>query len=221
LAGELSAGRSIESLARELGKHPSTVAYWANKYGLVSARARAHAPRGALDREALCECVERGMSVRQIAAEMDRSVGTIRHWLKRYGLRTRPSHYLRRDLEKPPAIIRECPEHGWIAFHLLGSGRYRCAQCNSDAVSERRRRVKEILVAEAGGCCALCGYDGYAGALQFHHLDPARKRFNVSSKGITRSLDRLREEAGKCVLLCANCHAEVEGGFKALPTSLP
>ena len=30
---------------------------------------------------------------------------------------------------------------------------------------------------------------------------------------MTRSLERLREEAGKCVLLCANCHAEVESGF--------
>jgi hypothetical protein len=30
---------------------------------------------------------------------------------------------------------------------------------------------------------------------------------------VARSLERCREEARKCVLLCANCHAEVEGGI--------
>jgi hypothetical protein len=34
---------------------------------------------------------------------------------------------------------------------------------------------------------------------------------------VTRSLARARDEARKCVLLCANCHAEVEGGFTQLP----
>jgi len=63
----------------------------------------------------------------------------------------------------------------------------------------------------------VCGYDAYIGALQFHHLDPAQKSFGLSSQGFTRSLERMRQEAKKCVLLCANCHAEVEGGARALP----
>jgi hypothetical protein len=29
----------------------------------------------------------------------------------------------------------------------------------------------------------------------------------------------VREEAKKCVLLCANCHAEVEGGVAEVPSS--
>jgi hypothetical protein len=68
-------------------------------------------------------------------------------------------------------------------------------------------------VSEAGGACRLCGYDRYPGALHFHHLDPGEKRFRLSEQGATRSLSLLREEARKCVLLCANCHAEVEGGM--------
>ena len=43
-------------------------------------------------------------------------------------------------------------------------------------------------------------------------MDPATKAFALSSEGVTRSLDSAREEAAKCVLLCANCHAEVEAG---------
>ena len=34
---------------------------------------------------------------------------------------------------------------------------------------------------------------------------------------MTYALQVLREEAAKCVLLCANCHVEVEAGVTALP----
>ena len=79
--------------------------------------------------------------------------------------------------------------------------------------------MKEILVAEAGGRCALCGYDRYVGALQFHHLEPGRKRFSRADAGLTRSLAKAREEAGKCALVCANCHAELEAGRASMSYS--
>jgi hypothetical protein len=37
---------------------------------------------------------------------------------------------------------------------------------------------------------------------------------------LARALSAAREEAGKCVLLCANCHAEVEAGVATLPTTV-
>jgi hypothetical protein len=85
-----------------------------------------------------------------------------------------------------------------------------------EAVTRRRRQVKRILVEEAGGACSLCGYDRYAGALHFHHVDRRTKRFAVSHDGNTMSLASSCAEAEKCVLLCANCHAEVEGGLASL-----
>ena len=87
------------------------------------------------------------------------------------------------------------------------------------AVSIRRRKVKQVLVKEAGGRCALCGYDRYVGALHFHHVDPSTKAFNLSRRGVTISLARARAEAAKCVLLCGNCHAEVEAGRAVVPMS--
>ena len=76
--------------------------------------------------------------------------------------------------------------------------------------------MKARLVAEAGGACALCGYARYLGALEFHHRDPTQKEFGLAFGGVARSVDRLRAEAGKCVLLCSNCHAEVEGGISSI-----
>lgn len=77
--------------------------------------------------------------------------------------------------------------------------------------------MKEILVAEAGGRCVLCGYDRYFGALRFHHVDPAEKAFSLSDKGIARSIAAARREAEKCVLVRGNCHAEVECGLASIP----
>ena len=49
-------------------------------------------------------------------------------------------------------------------------------------------------------------------ALEFHHIDPGAKTFALSQRGVTLSLESMRAEARKCVLLCSNCHAEVEAG---------
>jgi hypothetical protein len=81
-----------------------------------------------------------------------------------------------------------------------------------ERVARRRRQIKELLVQEAGGRCVLCGYDRCVAALHFHHVDPSEKSFAIARRGHTRSLERAREEARKCVLVCANCHAEIEGG---------
>jgi hypothetical protein len=85
-----------------------------------------------------------------------------------------------------------------------------------ERVSRRRRTIKQTLLQEAGGRCALCGYNRCPAALHFHHVDPATKQFHLSMQGVTRSLARARAEMAKCVLLCANCHAEVEAGVTSL-----
>jgi hypothetical protein len=82
-------------------------------------------------------------------------------------------------------------------------------------VTRRWRRVKQTLVHEAGGACAVCGYDRCPAALEFHHLEREDKRFNLSHRS-ARSLASLRIEAEKCALLCANCHSEVEAGMLEL-----
>ncbi len=71
----------------------------------------------------------------------------------------------------------------------------------------RARKLK--LVELLGGKCVVCGYRRNFSALEFHHVDPALKEFQLDM----RSLANLRwelifDEITKCRLLCANCHAE-------------
>jgi hypothetical protein len=121
----------------------------------------------------------------------------------------------------PKHIQRVCQTHGLARFVLEGRGYYRCTRCRVDRVAARRRKVREILVAEAGGRCQICGYDRYVGALHFHHRDPSQKSFGLAARGFTRGIAAQRAEARKCVLLCANCHAEVEAGIVELPRERP
>jgi transposase len=221
----LDQGLSIERIAKRFGRDPSTISYWMKKHGLVSPYRERHAARGGIDRAELEALVEAGASIAKICVQLRRSHATVRHWLAKYGLETQAT--IRRRATKQArvgglvTVESHCPHHGLTEFWLEGRGAYRCSNCRKEAVAKRRRKIKEILVQEAGGACAICGYDDWIGALQFHHRDPAAKEFGISGAGITRSLDRARVEARKCVLLCSNCHAEVEAGRTTLPASSP
>ena len=76
-------------------------------------------------------------------------------------------------------------------FHRYGASkpRWKCKRCVGEAVTRRHQTIKRILVEEAGGACCVCGY----------------------------SLDAYRQEAKKCVLVCANCHGEIEAGLIPSP----
>lgn len=84
------------------------------------------------------------------------------------------------------------------------------------AVAKRRRKIKELAVAYKGGKCRLCGYSKYIGALDLHHIDPKTKKFGIGDKGYTRSWTAIQKEIDKCILICANCHREVEAGITQL-----
>ena len=83
-------------------------------------------------------------------------------------------------------------------------------------MTRRLQKIKRLLVEEAGGCCVVCGYERCIISLHFHHVDPASKSFSMSMAS-GKSLAAYRAEARKCVLVCANCHGEVEAGLMELP----
>jgi hypothetical protein len=177
-----------------------------------------------MDRRELEQAVAEGLSIAELASTFGRSKGSIRYWLDRYGMKTtNPTKRM-----PAPAVVaakaaglasmlHTCTRHGEVEFVREGRGYYRCSRCRVESVSRHRRKLKELLIAEAGGACVICGYARSRRALAFHHLDPSQKRFAVSARGVTLAVDDLRAEAQKCVLLCSNCHAEVEDGLTLLP----
>jgi len=173
-----------------------------------------------MEREELEALAAAGCTLREMAERLGVSVTVVQRRLGDAGLRTMRAQQRHAALKARERGADEaeivCPTHGLTRHRRRPRGSYVCLRCRAESVARRRRKVKAILVAEAGGACTLCGYDRHPAALQFHHRDPALKSFTLSAQGVTRSLDRARQEARKCVLLCANCHAEVEAGLQRI-----
>jgi transposase len=225
LEGFLAEGLSLEQIGKLVGLEKSTVSYHVKKHGLTPVNQGRAANRGGLSEEVLASLVRDGLSLSEMARRLDRSISTVRYWLKKYGHWPLPAGRRRAATRRAREqglrqVELECPHHGVTDFILEGSGRYRCLKCRREGVTRWRRRAKLRLVEEAGGRCLLCGYDEFPGALQFHHLDPSTKAFGLAMRGLTRSIKELRREAAKCVLLCANCHAKVEWGTASIPADL-
>jgi transposase len=157
----LGQGLSLAEIGRRFELHESTVGYWVEKHGLEAVNRDKHAARGGLEREQLEQLIGAGATIAEIADSVGRSKATVRHWLIRYGLKTgggrgrRPPEAARAAKQVGLATVRmRCKLHGDTEFWLTSQGRYRCKRCRSDAVTRRRRKVKEILVEEAGGAVA-------------------------------------------------------------------
>lgn len=72
-----------------------------------------------------------------------------------------------------------------------------------DSLSSYHTR-RAIFIERLGGRCVSCGsIEG----LEFDHVDPETKDFNVS-KRLTQKMEKILPEIDKCQLLCGSCHAE-------------
>ena len=94
------------------------------------------------------------------------------------------------------------------------------AEYIKQAVTKRRRKLKQLLAEYKGGKCMICGYKRSIWVLELHHIDASTKEFGLSVRGLTRSWEKLKQEADKCILLCANCHREVHAGITQLPLEI-
>ena len=89
-------------------------------------------------------------------------------------------------------------------------------KCNSCCAARKRRSSKKDAVDYLGGKCWVCGYSKSMRALVFHHKDPNEKKFSIGGSQEIR-WEKLVKELDKCVLLCANCHAEAHDSLIEIP----
>jgi len=227
----LSQGVSVTAIAERFGKHPSTVRHWMAKYGLEAPSRDRHRARGGIERPRLEALLAEGLSISELASRLDRSKATVRHWLRAYELQTPQA---RRNAQRRAALKR-----GWGLLRPAPAIDA-CLSCaRRDGLRPRGQGLLPVCpvslrvwdtASEAAegapgpggrrGVCSLWLFAASAGARV--SPPPARREgFRPEPEWHhVLSLDALRGEAKKCVLLCSNCRAEVEDGIVALPDTV-
>lgn len=80
---------------------------------------------------------------------------------------------------------------------------------------ERKKKRKIRMIQYLGGACINCGYSRCPRALTFHHKDRITKEYSLSQIA-DWSWAKITRELDKCVLLCFNCHMEIESDYELM-----
>lgn len=190
-----------------------------------------------MNKNELKNYVDQGLSTYKIAELVDKSHGSVRYWLEKFELQTQ--YTVKRENFKNGVVIdRYCEYTEYTCatckvtkpiseFYKITRANRRtivpysyCKDCAKKTFKEYtgRKKRKDLAVEYKGGCCIVCGYKRCISALEFHHLDPSQKDFSFSAKNhhAKVSMEELKVELDKCVLLCSNCHKEVHAGLVKL-----
>ena len=85
--------------------------------------------------------------------------------------------------------------------------RHKCKFCYRVTKRALRKKYQDwLLNYKKETKCKRCKIDDYR-VLEFHHVDGKTKDFSIANaRDNNLSLDRIKQEIKKCVILCANCH---------------
>jgi hypothetical protein len=97
------------------------------------------------------------------------------------------------------------------AYHQTHKDDPKYIQKRKDTANQARQdKLNWIRQYKLDQGCSICGYNKCARALEFHHIDPNVKEYSVTKMALRKhSLQRIKTEIAKCVIVCANCHAEI------------
>jgi len=164
-----------------------------------------------MDKQLLEKMLEDGMSMNDISKQENKSLSSIRHWCKKYNLK---SKYTSINNSKTTHKCGMCGETNPEKFY--GHKKRVCGKCHNTYTLELGKKKRDFIIESMGGKCISCGYDKYSSALHVHHLDPSKKdpKFaNIRCWNQNRILDEIKG----CVLLCACCHSAVHANQLILP----
>ena len=153
-------------------------------------------------------CISRNLSTRKITKELDCSQSTVKYWLQKYNLKTKPI------IKQRSYKCNKCNNKGIDNFYPNIRGL--CIKCHNIRRSILNRSNKEKAIAIKGGKCEKCGYCASNSALEFHHKNPKEKDPNYRLFK-NRNFNIYKKEIEKCILVCANCHREIHDQLRLKP----
>lgn len=148
-----------------------------------------------MEKSQLVAFITEGCSLRELSRRTEKSLGSIKYWLKKHDLKTR-------NKQSRKGIRQSDPHPCAICLRETDARRRMCNSCRTRI---RRYRTKQAAVSYKGGKCGRCGWKENIAGLQFHHPNND-KEFEIGTAA-NKSWESIIQELDKCELLCANCHA--------------
>lgn len=169
-------------------------------------------------KETLENLIRQGLVIPEIAEKTGASASAIFRQIERHSLKNlykihRITKYQRRLYK-----CVDCGETDPTKFYKRTKNR--CKTCWQKWCDVSTANRKQALVDRKGGKCAICGYNKYLGALEFHHINPSEKEIGLKQSLSKLSKETVEKEIDKCILLCSNCHREVHSNITKLPTEI-
>tara|TARA_B110000444_G_scaffold259749_1_gene304497 strand:- start:1174 stop:2250 length:1077 start_codon:yes stop_codon:yes gene_type:complete len=183
-----------------------------------------------LTKELCIEEIENGMSIRGLSKKYNKSNGSIRHSLKKWGLQTKNKSFkngynverkidpisgfqlcTKCNINKP---LTEYYERTERSYHHT-----ECKKCCNESSCIRlkniKNKVKNVVYSLLGKSCNLCGLEGHDAMMEVHHVDMSKKEIQIGNFKNLSKIEDLKNEliSSECVLLCACCHSETHGGM--------
>ena len=165
-----------------------------------------------MDKTQLLKMINNGYSTYEIARETNKCQTSVRHWLTKYGLKTK-----RAEASFCCKVCGETEEYKMMNTGNDKKSHTLCKRCHCKKTVERFRKNKQLAVDYKGGECQKCGYKKSIRALVFHHRDATQKDINFDSNYVKKlNFKKVKKELDKCDLLCANCHAETHDEIEGI-----
>ena len=178
-----------------------------------------------MKKEDIENMINDGKSLNQISRETGKSLTTVRYWVKKHRISFETKSFSEQGVKDYgefrycPRCKSDCPIDQFYNRRGKKNSSVYCKKCTTDQVVERTKKLKQKMVEYKGGCCEICGYDKYIGALDFHHINPKEKDFSIAKVRQYNFDEVIKEELDKCMLVCSNCHREIHGGLEVVHPS--
>ena len=115
------------------------------------------------------------------------------------------SEFHKKTEGKLQSICKECKKEYDKKWYRNNTRRRKLL--NERAKERRIRNNKFIREYKLLKGCEMCGYNKTYYALEFHHKD--KNKEHIISQMRTHSIETIKKEIEKCMVVCANCHREI------------
>ena len=107
------------------------------------------------------------------------------------------------------SICRPCSKEVNNLGYIQNPNRAKSIKETRAKTREHNRRLTNKYKVLCG--CKFCS-ERTAICLDFHHLDPSIKEDNLSKMSCV-SINKLKEEIRKCIVVCSNCHRKLHANL--------